>query len=120
MGRLLRRVAPLFLRCQPSDLGISTEVRSRYFGCPTVFLYDRVPGSVGLGQSLFRDHRAIVRAALDVVQGCECPQGCPACVGPVDEVGALGKETALRVLQHLDGGAQLQPREVELHEDDGA
>ncbi len=106
-GRLLRRVAPLFLRCQPSDLGLSTEVRSRTFGSPAVYIYDRVPGSVGLGAALFRDHREVVAAALDVVQGCACQEGCPACVGPVEEVGALGKETAAALLGYLAGGGEL-------------
>ncbi len=109
VGKLLRRVAPLFLRCQPSDLGIATEVRSRHFGCPAIFLYDRVPGSVGLGGALFRDHREVLVAALDVVRGCACEQGCPACVGTVEEVGALGKETAERVLSYLASGPDYVP-----------
>jgi len=101
VGRLLRRVAPLFLRCQPSDLGLSTEVRSSHFGMPAIHLYDRVPGSVGLGTWLFREHADVVAAALDVVERCACVQGCPACVGPVEEVGPMGKETAARVLAFL-------------------
>jgi DEAD/DEAH box helicase domain-containing protein len=116
VGRLLRRVAPLFVRCQPSDLGLSTEIRSRHFRVPAIFLYDRVPGSVGLGGALFREHAALVRAALDVVRRCECVQGCPACVGPVEEVGALGKETAAAVLAHLARSGPLAPAPLD---DDG-
>ena len=112
VGRLLRRVAPLYIRCQPSDLGISTEIRSKHFRMPAIFLYDRVPGSVGLGGALYRDHRALVAAALDVVRRCECVQGCPACVGPVDEVGVLGKETASAVLTHLAGTGPLRPTAI--------
>ncbi len=114
VGRLLRRVAPLFLRCQPSDLGIATEIRSRHFRCPAIHLYDRVPGSVGLGGALFRDHREVAQAALEVLRRCACRQGCPACVGPVEEVGALGKETAERVLADLVDGRALQPAEPEV------
>ena len=113
VGRLLRRVAPLFLRCQPSDLGLSCAVRSKHFRAPAIFLYDRVPGSVGLGSSLFRDHCAVVDAAREVVERCACMQGCPACVGPVEEVGALGKETAVAVLRHLAEGPALRTAEVE-------
>ncbi len=107
IGRLLRRVAPLFLRCQSSDLGISTEVRSGHFSSPAIHLYDRVPGSVGLGGALFREHRSIVRAALDVLERCACPHGCPACIGPVEEVGVHGKETGTRVLAWLTASAAL-------------
>ncbi|MEW6072363.1 MAG: DEAD/DEAH box helicase [Planctomycetota bacterium] len=109
VGRLLRRVAPLFVRCQPGDLGLSTEIRSRHFRHPAIFLYDRVPGSVGLGSALFREHGELVRAALDVVGHCACAQGCPACVGTVEEVGALGKETARAVLAHLAASEPLRP-----------
>jgi len=109
VGRLLRRVAPLFVRCQPSDLGLSCEVRSGHFGSPAIYLYDRVPGSVGLGTAIFHDHADVIAAALDVVERCPCEQGCPACVGPVEEVGAVGKETALAVLGYLTTGAQATP-----------
>ena len=101
VGRLLRRVAPLFIRCQPSDLGMSTEIRSRHFQVPAIFLYDRVPGSVGLGGALFREHASLIGAALEVLRRCECRHGCPACVGPADEVGVLGKETAITILEHF-------------------
>ena len=40
-------------------------------------------------------------AALEVVERCACVSGCPACVGTLEEVGALGKETAEGVLAHL-------------------
>jgi len=112
VGRLLRRVAPLYLRCQPGDLGLSTEIRSRHFRVPAIFLYDRVPGSVGLGGALYRDHADVVRAALEVVRRCECTQGCPACVGTVEEVGALGKETACEVLEHLASAGPLRAADV--------
>ena len=111
VGRLLRRVAPLFLRCQSSDLGISTEIRSGHFGSPAIHLYDRVPGSVGLGGALFREHGEILRAALDVLEHCACSVGCPACIGPIEEVGAHGKEMATRVLQWFARGGEPQPVE---------
>ncbi|MDB4538581.1 DEAD/DEAH box helicase, partial [bacterium] len=67
LGDLLRRVAPLFIRCQPSDLGLSSHVKSPHFGRPTLFLYDKVQGGVGLGELLFNAHRDLLGAALDVV-----------------------------------------------------
>ncbi len=35
-----------------------------------------------------------------------CISGCPACVGPIEEVGLLGKKLALELLAQLDGGAR--------------
>ncbi|MFN0008946.1 MAG: DEAD/DEAH box helicase [Planctomycetota bacterium] len=112
LGSLLRRVAPLFLRCQPRDLGVSTQVRSPHFRRPAIFLYDAVRGGVGLSELLFAGHRALFSAALDVVAHCACGRGCPACVGPPEEVGALGKETALAVLEHLVRGPELAIAQV--------
>lgn len=105
VGSLLRRVAPLFLRCQPNDLGLSTEVRSTHFRRPAIVLYDRVQGGVGLAEVLFEAHREVLLAALDVVRGCECKFGCPGCVGPRAEAGELGKPAARRLLEHLSSGA---------------
>ncbi|MFQ5506331.1 MAG: DEAD/DEAH box helicase [Planctomycetota bacterium] len=117
VGGLLRRVAPLFVRCQPSDLGIATEVRSAHFKCPTIFLWDRVQGGVGLSELLFDDHESLVGAALEVAQNCACRDGCPACVGPVEQVGAFGKSMAIRILEHLARGAA--PCELPVEDPDG-
>jgi DEAD/DEAH box helicase domain-containing protein len=117
LGGLLRRVAPLFLRCQPRDLGVSTQIRSQHFRRPAIFLYDAVRGGVGLSELLFEGHRALFAAALDVVAHCGCARGCPACVGPPEEVGTLGKEIARAVLAHLVAGAELEPAPVESAEE---
>jgi DEAD/DEAH box helicase domain-containing protein len=104
VGTILRRVVPLVLSCQPQDLGLSTHVRSPHFLCPAIFLYDAVQGGVGLAELLYAGHRRLVDTALDVVMHCACRRGCPACVGPPEEVGALGKECAQRILAHLAQG----------------
>lgn len=116
VGRLLRRVAPLFVRCQPQDLGLATESRSKHFGAPAIFLYDRVPGSVGLGTRLFTECVPLLQAALDVVEGCACVLGCPACVGPSAEVGQLGKETVEAVLRGMLEQTRLVERDIEPRE----
>ena len=113
VAKLLRRVAPLFLRCQPRDLGVSAQIRSPHFQRPALFLYDAVRGGVGLSDLLFRGHRALFAAALDVAARCACERGCPACVGPPEEVGMLGKELASAVLGRLAGGPELGDAETE-------
>jgi DEAD/DEAH box helicase domain-containing protein len=103
VGQLVRRVAPLMLRCQPQDLGLSCEIRSKHFEKPALFLYDRVQGGVGLSVLVMGVFEELVRAARDVVARCECVRGCPACVGPREEVGEAAKRTALVVLDFLLG-----------------
>ncbi len=114
LGELLRRVAPLFLRCQPGDLGLSTEIKSPHFVRPTIFVYDRVRGGVGLARALFADHRDVLRAARDVLAACACSSGCPACVGPLAEVGVHAKAAAELVLRHLLEGSEPAAGPVEL------
>ncbi len=112
VGKLVRHVAPLFLRCQPQDLGLSAQVKSKHFRRPALVFYDMVQGGVGLSDLLFEAHREVLAAALDVLTRCECRSGCPVCVGPPEEVGALGKTTAARILEHLCAGAAPVEREL--------
>lgn len=120
VGSLIRRVAPLYLRCQPSDLGLSTQVRSPHFRRPSIYVYDAVQGGVGLATILYQSYRELCRAALDVVSKCACASGCPGCVGPVEEVGPLGKGVALRVLAHLASGPDPVPVPIEDEDEDVA
>ena len=119
VGEILRRVAPLWLRCSPSDLGLSSQVRSPHFQRPTLYLYDAVQGGVGLSEALHASWRDLVRSALEVVLHCPCDSGCPGCVGPREEVGPLGKSTALGVLRHLAAGPDpvaADPESVDEHD----
>ncbi|NEV60462.1 DEAD/DEAH box helicase [Thiorhodococcus minor] len=72
---------------------------------PTLFLYDNYPGGVGLSAPLFDAAGRLVSDARDLVAGCSCAAGCPACVGPVlpgDEERALTpRQAALAVLELL-------------------
>ena len=49
---------------------------------PTLFLYDHVPGGVGLAPRLFEQREELMRRARRLVEGCACEDGCPACIGP--------------------------------------
>lgn len=74
---------------------------------PTVYLYDNFPGGVGLSEPLWQRQAELVQRALELVDGCDCRCGCPACVGPVlaaqeDSTGQQTPRTlAHRVLQLL-------------------
>ena len=97
----MRRLAPLFVRCDPADLLVQSELRSRHFDAPAVIAYDRVPGGVGLAETLFGMHRVVLEAALEVVRRCPCLYGCPSCVGPAVEVGRGGKERVRLLVEAL-------------------
>jgi len=99
LSHALLNVAPLYLMCDPHDLGRVFEVRSPHTGQPTVYLYERAPGGVGLAERLFRFHDHLIRTATGLVESCGCAAGCPSCVGPVLEVGSTGRQDCLSILR---------------------
>ncbi len=70
---------------------------------PTIFLYDNYPGGIGFSAPLYDAHATLLRHAHDVLSACACEEGCPSCVGPINEVGARSKEVALLLLGRLLG-----------------
>ena len=89
MGTLIRLIAPVFLLCDPRDLGIAERVRDPHFGIPALYVYDRYPGGTGLSEALFRRAAELLGAILSVVDRCPCASGCPSCVGPLDNKAAV-------------------------------
>jgi DEAD/DEAH box helicase domain-containing protein len=82
---LLAGIAPIFLMCDPRDLGMLAEPQDPISGQPTITLYERVPDGIGYAEQIFASLPELLRAAHDQVTSCPCERGCPACVGPVIE-----------------------------------
>jgi DEAD/DEAH box helicase domain-containing protein len=81
-GTLIRNIAPIFLLCDPRDLGIAERVRDGHFGVPALFIYDKYPGGTGLAESLARRMEPLISAIREALGRCPCKNGCPSCVGP--------------------------------------
>ena len=94
VANLLENIAPLPLMCDPHDIHSATQMRSPYTGKPTIFIYDSYPGGLGLSEKLYRIHAKLLKRAYNHLKNCSCDDGCPACVGPVNEVGFKGKKNA--------------------------
>lgn len=99
VAHLARGLAPVFCLCDPRDVGIDVQVRSPHTGLPTVFLYDLVPGGVGLAPRIFELRRELLGACLETVRSCGCRWGCPACVGAQAEPRSPAKDAAARLLE---------------------
>lgn len=100
-AHLLRHLAPIFLMCDPRDLQSVAQVRSPFTERPTLYLYENQPGGVGMSRRLFEIHGQLMRAALDVVTQCDCPSGCPGCVGPPIGEHGTNKKAATLLLSRL-------------------
>lgn len=101
LAYLVRNLAPVFLMCDPRDLGTSVEARDTESGRPAIVVYDAIPGGVGLTPSLLETWPRLARAAMERVQQCRCNEGCPSCVGPVGESEPGAKNAVKQLLQML-------------------
>jgi DEAD/DEAH box helicase domain-containing protein len=102
-GRAIQAVAAVLLMVDPRDLGLVSQVRSPHSDAPTIYLYEAMPGGVGLSERLFARHAELVSGARDLITACECDTGCPACTGPRLDPEVDAKALALRLLEALDG-----------------
>ncbi len=103
VGDLLQGLVPLFLRVDPGDVRVLTEVHHPHFEAPTIVLYDRVPNGVGLAERIYRGHPQLLAAARASLQRCPCRSGCPCCVGPHAGLGPRSKAVASAILDGLLG-----------------
>lgn len=81
LAHVLGHVAPLFVMCDPRDLHVVPQRKAVHSGAPTIFLYDRYPGGVGLSEQVYRDADVMLQASDRLIDACPCESGCPSCTG---------------------------------------
>jgi DEAD/DEAH box helicase domain-containing protein len=111
-GRAIQTVASVLLMVDPRDLGLVTQVRSPHSEEPTIYLYEAVPGGIGLSERLFKRHDELVVGAKALIEACACESGCPACTGARLDPEIDGKALALRLLAALLPARRAAPREA--------
>ncbi len=73
-------MTPFSVLCDRWDLGgLSTAFDPRTGGA-TIYIYDGYEGGVGLAERAFDLFPGICRITREMVQGCRCTEGCPACI----------------------------------------
>ena len=65
-GRAIQAVAAVLLMVDPRDLGLVSQVRSPHHEAPTIYLYEAVPGGVGLSERLWTRHEELIAGASDL------------------------------------------------------
>jgi DEAD/DEAH box helicase domain-containing protein len=103
-GRAIQTVASVLLMVDPRDLGLVTQVRSPHSEEPTIYLYEAVPGGIGLSERLWERHDDLIGGAADLIRSCGCDAGCPACTGPRLEPDIDARALSLRLLDELGAG----------------
>ena len=105
-------VLPLIAMCDRWDIGgLSTNAHPQT-GAPTIFIYDGLPGGIGLTRRGYEAFDRLVMDARRLIGECPCERGCPSCVqspkcGNLNE--PLSKAGALELLRRM--------REAERHAD---
>jgi DEAD/DEAH box helicase domain-containing protein len=105
LGYVVQNVAPVFLLCDPRDIGIAERLRDPELGEPCLFVYDVYPGGTGLAEGFQRRFPEILSACLEVVSRCSCRDGCPSCIGPPEADEGESLKTVLRDFLGGLGGA---------------
>lgn len=95
---------PLLATCDRWDLGGVSTARHPDTGLPTVMVFDGHPGGAGFSRRAFAVAATWLASTRDLVEGCGCTAGCPACVqSPKCGSGndPLHRQAAVAVLDHL-------------------
>jgi DEAD/DEAH box helicase domain-containing protein len=107
LGHAVRTVAAIGLMVDVRDLGQSVEegVESSAMPfSPTLYLFDRMPGGVGLADRAFAHQAMLWRQVETLLAHCACDAGCPSCLGAPEDRGiaqvASRRTLALTLLRH--------------------
>jgi DEAD/DEAH box helicase domain-containing protein len=124
-GAALETVSSIALMCEPRDIGRtlgsddgafegsgshtaagaghdgaldSSETLTDEHFRPTLFLFDALPGGVGLARRIYERTEELMARAASLISSCPCTSGCPACVGAA-MVRSERKAAAIALLQ---------------------
>ncbi|MED4452671.1 DEAD/DEAH box helicase [Metabacillus fastidiosus] len=103
-AHVLQNIAPLLVMCDPKDLHVISQLKAVHNNKPTIFLYDRYPGGVGLSKKLFETSSEMFEQAENMVRDCPCEHGCPSCIG-TETMSETVKHDTLELLANLQKGA---------------
>ena len=114
IGQALEAISALYLMCDPRDLNrtlgdgasdASAPGRNPFTGQiggfdPTLFIFDAAAGGIGLSVRIYEKCEVLLQRTRQLIQGCRCKGGCPACVGPSDDLPNL-RQPAMVILEAI-------------------
>ncbi|MFC6872496.1 DEAD/DEAH box helicase [Halobellus marinus] len=71
---------PLSFLCDRGDIGGLSTPYHPHTDRSTIFVYDGYPGGVGLTESGYEEVETLLRRTREMIDECDCADGCPACV----------------------------------------
>jgi DEAD/DEAH box helicase domain-containing protein len=73
-------VCPLFVLTDRNDFGGISMPFHPQVGAAAVFVYDSIPGGIGLTRQTFEIAEELITRTRDLIGSCPCETGCPSCV----------------------------------------
>ncbi|SFL74188.1 DEAD/DEAH box helicase [Salibacterium qingdaonense] len=109
-ANVLRHTAPIHVMCDRSDLHVVPQMKATHSERPTIFLYDRYPGGVGLSSAVYKDMKNILNDCRKLIRSCPCTSGCPSCVGSDLNLDEEAKWLSLRLIRILEEEQQIEAK----------
>jgi DEAD/DEAH box helicase domain-containing protein len=81
VSQSLKCIIPLFVMCDPSDIFVVPQIKAAHNEQPTIFIYDRYPGGIGLSEKVYEQIEKILLETSSMIERCPCQSGCPSCIG---------------------------------------
>lgn len=97
----MRNLVPLYVMCDTTDVAVFSMVRDPFSKQPTIYIYDRYQGGIGLSKKLYVRDMVLLKATRNHILACHCKSGCPSCTGPTLE-STEAKQSALKILNMID------------------
>ncbi len=73
-------IMPLLVMTDRNDLGGISIPFHAQIGKAAVFVYDGIPGGLGLSKQAFEQAQLLLEKIFETISSCPCETGCPACV----------------------------------------
>ncbi len=93
---------PLYALCDRGDIGGICYVHHPQVEKGAIFIYDGVPGGVGLAERGFEIIEDLLQRTIDLIAECDCEEGCPSCIHS-PQCGSGNKPLDKRGARHLAG-----------------
>ena len=97
---------PFHVMADRWDIGGLSTINHPDTGEPSIFVYDGYEGGIGLAEKAFYLFEQIIQMTHELVAGCECEDGCPACImSPKcgNDNRPLDKQASVMILEYIRG-----------------
>lgn len=81
---------------------------------PADYLYETVPGGIGIAEKAFRVWREVLHEGMEIARRCSCKDGCPRCIYPprLKDAERISKKAGIALGKHILEVSDNEPSDV--------